>query len=154
MQGKVEQMNYVEQINDIKVLLENYNNYQVRIAIIDNEVFRLNQEVIECKSATIDGMPKPTGYDGSSLENQIINKLAKIEELEAEKKQLNLEVLIADKLILTLKKNIQDIINMRYKEKATIEYIADRKGRSYRRISFIIGQAISDMQEAYRKKFT
>ena len=134
---------------DIKGSLENYNNYIVRIAVIDNQIFNLKQEEIECKNSKLDGMPKPTGFTESNLENQIINRLTKIEELETEKQQLNLEISIIDKLILTLKKYIQEIINMRYKEKETIEYISDKKGRSYRAIIDIIGKAIKDMQEAY-----
>lgn len=136
---------------DIKGALENYNNYCVRIAVINKQLFKLKQEEVSLKSANLDGMPKATGFTESSLENQIIEKLTKMEELETEKQQLNLEISIIDKLILTLKKNTQDIVNMRYKEKVTIEYIADKKGRTYRAITSILGKAINDMQEAYNK---
>ena len=136
---------------NIKRALENYNNYNVRIAVIEIELFRLKQEEASLKSAKLDGMPRATGFTESSIENEIINKLTRIEELETERQQLNLEISIIDKLILTLKKNTQDIVNMRYKEKVTIEYIADKKGRTYRAITSILGKAISNMQEEYSK---
>ena len=98
---------------NIKRALENYNNYNVRIAVIEIELFRLKQEEASLKSAKLDGMPRATGFTESSIENEIINKLTRIEELETERQQLNLEISIIDKLILTLKKNTQDIVNMK-----------------------------------------
>lgn len=38
---------------------------------------------------------------------------------------------------------------MRYKEKFAIEYIADKKGRTYRAVSSILGKAVKEMQEEY-----
>ena len=136
---------------NVQEVLENYNTYKARISIMEAEIQELENEIIDIKSSSLDGMPKATGFTESSLENQIIEKLTKMEELETEKQQLNLEISIIDKLILTLKKNTQDIVNMRYKEKVTIEYIADKKGRTYRAITSILGKAIADMQEAYNK---
>ena len=136
---------------DIKEALENYNNYNVKIAIIENDIFKLNEEVIECRSSNLDGMPKPKGYVESSFENQIVRKLDKIKELEKEKQELKLEISIIDKLITTLKKNTQEIIRMRYIEKSTIEYIADKKDRTYRAISSILSKALQEMQLQYEK---
>lgn len=136
---------------EVKKALENYNNYSVRIAVIDRRLFKLRQEEATLRSTKLDGMPKAQGFTVSNIENEIINKLTQIEELETERQQLLLETSIVDKLILTLKKNTQDIVNMRYKEKFAIEYIADKKGRTYRAVSSILGKAIKEMQEEYDK---
>lgn len=134
---------------EIKEALENYNKYSVRIAVIDRKIFKLKQEEALLRSTKLDGMPKAQGFTVSNIENEIIHKLTQIEELETERQQLLLETSIVDKLILTLKKNTQDIVNMRYKEKFAIEYIADKKGRTYRAVSSILGKAIKEMQEEY-----
>lgn len=134
---------------EIKEALENYNNYSVRIAVIDRKIFKLRQEEATLRSTKLDGMPKSQGFTVSNIENEIIHKLTQIEELETERQQLLLETSIVDKLILILKKNMQDIVNMRYKEKFAIEYIADKKGRTYRAVSSILGKAVKEMQEEY-----
>ena len=134
---------------EVKKALENYNNYSVRIAVIDRKLFKLRQEEATLQSTKLDGMPKAQGFTVSNIENEIIYKLTQIEELETETQQLLLETSIVDKLILALKKNTQDIVNMRYKEKFAIEYIADKKGRTYRAVSSILGKAVKEMQEEY-----
>lgn len=137
---------------NIQEVLENYNTYKFRISATEAEIQELNDEIIDIKSANIDGLPKPKGYVQSNIESQIIEKQDKIEQRERYIKKLKLKLKIVEDLVKTLKKYNQDIINMRYYQKMSIEEIAVLKSKTYGAITTTIKISIEKMQREYNKK--
>lgn len=43
---------------NVQEVLENYNTYKARISITEAEIQELENEIIDIKSANLDGMPK------------------------------------------------------------------------------------------------
>lgn len=136
---------------NIQEVLENYNTYKFRISMIEKEIQELNDEIIDIKSANLDGMPKAKGYVQSSLETQIIEKQDKIEQRERFIKKIKSKIKVVEDLVKTLKKYNQDIIDMRYYQMMSIEEIATKKDRSYGAIQKTIDRSINFMQKKYNK---
>lgn len=136
---------------NIQEVLENYNTYKFRISMIEKEIQELNDEIIDIKSANLDGMPKAKGYVQSNLETQIIEKQDKIEQRERFIKKIKLKIKVVEDLVKTLKKYNQDIIDMRYYQMMSIEEIATKKDRSYGAIQKTIDRSINFMQKKYNK---
>ncbi len=134
---------------NIQETLENYNSTKAKISILQAKIEKINDEIIDIQGVNYDGLPKSVGYVESSLENQIINKQKRIENKEKEIKELKNEIDIIEKLVKTLKKTNQDIIEMRYYMKMSIEQIATQKDRTYNTIAKIIQKSISKMQKEY-----
>ena len=134
---------------NIQETLENYNSIKARISILQAEIEKINNEIIDIQGAQLDGLPKATGYVGSSLENQVIRKQERIGNKERTIKELKYKIDIIEKLVKTLKKTNQDIIEMRYFMKMSIEQIATQKDRTYNTISKIIQKSIERMQKEY-----
>ena len=63
---------------NVQEVLENYNTYKARISITEAEIQDLENEIVDIKSANLDGMPKAKGYVESSIENQVIDREDKI----------------------------------------------------------------------------
>ena len=57
---------------NVQEVLENYNTYKARISITESEIQELENEIVDIKSANLDGMPKAKGYVESSIEKQVI----------------------------------------------------------------------------------
>ena len=89
---------------NIQEVLENYNTYKFKISMVEAEIQDLNDEIVDIKSANLDGMPKAKGYVQSSIENQIIEKQEKIEQRERFIKRLKQKLKIVEDLVKTLKK--------------------------------------------------
>ena len=134
---------------NIQETLENYNSMKARISILQAEIEKINNEIIDFQGMQLDGLPKATGFVESSLENQVIKKQERIENKERIIKELNFKIDIVEKLVRTLKKTNQDIIEMRYYMKMSIEQIATQKDRTYNTISKIIQKSITKMQKEY-----
>ena len=62
----------------IQEVLENYNSLKASITITEGEIQELKNEVLDCRSANLDGMPKAQGYTTSSIETYIAEKEEKI----------------------------------------------------------------------------
>jgi len=135
----------------VQEVLENYNVYKVRISITEAEIEEIKNEVIDIKSANLDGMPKPQGFVESSIENQIIERQEKIEKKQRYINDLQFKIKIVEDLVKTLKKYNQDIIELRYYSKITIEEIATRKNKTYGAITKTIEKSIAKMQREYNR---
>lgn len=135
----------------VQEVLENYNVYKVRISITEAEIEEIKNEVIDIKSANLDGMPKPQGFVESSIENQIIERQEEIEKKQRYINDLQFKIKIVEDLVKTLKKYNQDIIELRYYSKITIEEIATRKNKTYGAITKTIEKSIAKMQREYNR---
>jgi DNA-directed RNA polymerase specialized sigma24 family protein len=135
----------------IQEVLENYNSLKASITITEGEIQELKNEVLDCRSANLDGMPKAQGYTKSQLEEAIINAQEKIEEKQRYKDELQNKIKIVEDLVKTLKKYNQDIIDMRYYQMMSIEEIAVKKDRGYGAIQKTIDRSIRIMQKEYNK---
>lgn len=135
----------------VQEVLENYNSLKASITITEGEIQELENEILDCKSANIDGMPKAKGFTSSSIENYITEKQDKIDKKKRyiEKTKTNLK--IVEDLVKTLKKYNQDIIDMRYYQMMSIEEIATKKDRGYGAIQKTIDRSIKIMQKEYNK---
>ena len=136
---------------NIQEALNNYNSMKAKISILQAKIEKINNEIIDIQGVKYDGLPKKVGYVESSLEYQIINKQKRVENKEKEIKELKNEIDIIEKLVKTLKKNYQDIIEMRYYMNMTIEQIANQKDKTYNTIAKIIQKSITKMQNEYDK---
>ena len=87
----------------------------------------------------------------SEIENQIIEKQEKIEQRERFIKKLKQKLKIVEDLVKTLKKYNQDVIDMRYYQKISIEEIAVKKSKTYGAITTTLKNSITKMQREYNK---
>ena len=136
---------------NVQEVLENYNVYKLRISITSSEIQEIQAEIYDLKSADMDGLPKAKGYAKSQLEEAIINAQEKIEEKQRYKDELQNKIKIVEDLVKTLKKYNQDIIDMRFYQKISIEEIATKKDRGYVAIHKTIEKSIKEMQHEYNK---
>lgn len=135
----------------VQEVLENYNVYKVRISITEAEIEEIKNDIIDIKSANLDGMPKPKGFVESSIENQIADRQEKIDKKQRYINDLQFKIKIVEDLVKTLKKYNQDIIELRYYSKITIEEIATRKNKTYGAITKTIEKSIAKMQREYNR---
>ncbi|MCI9039994.1 MAG: hypothetical protein HFJ29_09165 [Clostridia bacterium] len=136
---------------NVQEVLENYNTYKFRISATEAEIEELNDEIIDIKSANMDGLPKPKGYVQSGIETQVIEKQTKIEQREKFIKKLKIKLRIVEDLVKTLKKYNQDVIKARFYDKESIEEIAVKKNKTYGAITTTIKNSIAKMQREYNK---
>lgn len=136
---------------EVRKILEEYNSLKVSITIAENKIFELENEILECKSANLDGMPKPTGFTSSNIENFIISKEEKIEEKKKYIEETKNKLKIVEDLVKILKNYNQEIISMRYYQKMSIEKISNIKDKSYVAIQKTIDNSIQQMQNFYDK---
>lgn len=134
---------------NVQEVLENYNTYKFRISATEAEIEELNDEIIDIKSANMDGLPKPKGYVQSGIETQVIEKQTKIEQREKFIKKLKIKLRIVEDLVKTLKKYNQDVIKARFYDKESIEEIAVKKNKTYGAITTTIKNSIAKMQREY-----
>lgn len=135
----------------VQEVLENYNSLKASITIVEGEIQELENEVLDCKSSNLDGMPKAKGFTSSNIENFIAEKQEKIEKKRWYIKRTEMKLKIVDNLVKTLKKYNQDIIEMKYYQMMSIEEIATKKDRGYGAIQKTIDRSIKIMQREYNK---
>ena len=99
----------------------------------------------------MDGQPKAKGYTKSQLEEAIINAQERIDKKQRYIDELQNKIKIVEDLVKTLKKYNQDIIDMRFYQKISIEEIATKKDRGYVAIHKTIEKSIKEMQHEYNK---
>ena len=138
---------------NVQEVLENYNTYKARISITESEIQELENEIVDIKSANLDGMPKAKGYVESSIENQVIERQDKISDKKRYIKSLELKIKVVENLVKILKKYNQDVIEMRYYQKMSIEEIAAKKDKEYGAIQKTIERSIAKMQREYNKYY-
>ncbi len=136
---------------NVQEVLENYNTYKARISITEAEIQELENEIIDIKSANLDGMPKAKGYVESSIENQVIEREDKISDKKRYIKNLELKIKVVEDLVKTLKKYNQDVIKSRFYDMESIEEIAVKKNKTYGAITKTIEKSIFKMQREYNK---
>jgi DNA-directed RNA polymerase specialized sigma24 family protein len=135
----------------VQEVLENYNSLKASISIVEGEIQELENEVLDCKSANMDGMPKAKGFTSSSIENYIAEKQEKIEKKQRYIERTKTKLKIVENLVKTLKRYNQDIIEMKYYQMVSIEEIATKKDRGYGAIQKTIDRSIKMMQKEYNK---
>lgn len=135
----------------VQEVLENYNSLKASITIVKGEIQELENEVLDAKSANLDGMPKAKGFTGSNIENYISEKEEKIEKKKRYIERTENKLKIVEDLVKTLKKYNQDIIDMRYCQMMSIEEIAIKKDRRYGAIQKTIDRSLRIMQKEYNK---
>lgn len=136
---------------NVQEVLENYNTYKARISITEAEIQDLENEIVDIKSANLDGMPKAKGYVESSIENQVIDREDKISDKKRYIKNLELKIKVVEDLVKTLKKYNQDVIKSRFYDMESIEEIAVKKNKTYGAITKTIEKSIFKMQREYNK---
>lgn len=136
---------------NVQEVLENYNTYKARISITEAEIQELENEIVDIKSANLDGMPKAKGYVESSIEKQVIEKQDKISDKRRYIKSLELKIKVVENLVKTLKKYNQDIIALRFYSMNSIEEIAVKMNKTYGGITKTIKNSIAKMQREYNK---
>ena len=135
----------------VQEVLENYNSLKASITIVEGEIRELENEILDCKSSNLDGMPKSKGFIGSNIETYIEEKQEKIEQKQRYIGRTKIKIKIVEDLVKTLKKYNQDIIDMRYYQMLSIEEIAVKKDRGYGAIQKTIDRSIEIMQKEYNK---
>ena len=136
---------------NVQEVLENYNTYKARISITEAEIQELENEIVDIKSANLDGMPKAKGYVESSIEKQVIEKQDKISDKRRYIKSLELKIKVVENLVKTLKKYNQDIIALRFYSMNSIEEIAVKMNKTYGGITKTIKNSVAKMQREYNK---
>lgn len=135
----------------VQEVLENYNSLKASITIVEGEIQELENEILDCKSSNLDGMPKAKGFTSSNIENFVAEKQEKIEKKKWYIKRTEMKLKIVENLVKTLKKYNQDIIEMKYYQMMSIEEIATKKDRGYGAIQKTIDRSIKIMQREYNK---
>lgn len=135
----------------VQEVLENYNSLKSSITIVEGEIQELENEILDCKSSNLDGMPKAKGFTSSNIENFIAEKQEKIEKKRWYIKRTEMKLKIVEDLVKTLKKYNQDIIEMKYYQMMSIGEIATKKDRGYGAIQKTIDRSIKIMQREYNK---
>ena len=118
---------------------------------MEAEIQELENEIIDIKSSSLDGMSKAKGYVQSNIENQVIEREDKISEKKRNIKNLQLKIKVVEDLVKTLKKYNQDIIELRFYSMNSIEEIAVKMNKTYGGITKTIKNSISKMQREYNK---
>lgn len=136
---------------NVQEVLENYNSLKASISIVEGEIQELENDILDCKSSNLDGMPKPKGFVTSNIENYVAEKQEKIEQKQRYIDRTKTKLKIVEDLVKTLKKYNQDIIDMRYYQMLSIEEIAVKKDRGYGAIQKTIDRSIRFMQKEYNK---
>lgn len=136
---------------NVQEVLEGYNSLKASISIVEGEIQELENDILDCKSSNLDGMPKPKGFVSSNIENYIAEKQEKIEQKQRYIERTKTKIKIVENLVKTLKKYNQDIIDMRYYQMLSIEEIAVKKDRGYGAIQKTIDRSIRIMQKEYNK---
>ncbi len=136
---------------NVQEVLEGYNSLKASISIVEGEIQELENDILDCKSSNLDGMPKPKGFVSSNIENYIAEKQEKIEQKQRYIERTKTKIKIVEDLVKTLKKYNQDIIDMRYYQMLSIEEIAVKKDRGYGAIQKTIDRSIRIMQKEYNK---
>ena len=135
----------------IREELSKYNVYKAKISKIEMDINILRNENMNLKSPVIDGLPRASGFNGSTMEEKIVKNLEKIEYKEGQIREVKDKLNLLDNLIKTLKENQQKIIKARYIENLDITTIADIECKEYRTIQTIIDISINIMQENFNK---
>lgn len=135
----------------VQEVLENYNSLKASITITEGEIQELENEILDCKSSNLDGMPKPKGFVTSNIEAFVAEKQEKIEQKRRYIDRTKTKIKIVEDLVKTLKKYNQNIIDMRYYQMLSIEEIAVKKDRGYGAIQKTIDRSIGIMQKEYNK---
>lgn len=135
----------------VQEVLENYNSLKASITIVEGEIQELENEILDCKSSNLDGMPKAKGFTSSNIENFVAEKQEKIEKKKRYIKRTEIKLKIVEDLVKTLKKYNQDIIEMKYYQMMSIEEIATKKDRGYGAIQKTIDRSIKIMQREFNK---
>lgn len=135
----------------VQEVLENYNSLKASISIVEGEIQEFKNDILDCKSSNLDGMPKSKSFVSSNIETYVTEKQEKIEQKQRYINRTKTKLKIVEDLVKTLKKYNQDIIDMRYYQMLSIEEIAVKKDRGYGAIQKTIDRSIRFMQKEYNK---
>ena len=119
----------------MKEELERYNDYKCQLNVLEKELRKeQNKEAkISGSNFEINGDIRPKGYMSNNIENQIINKTDRIEEIEEKIADLKSRIEIIDYALKTLKNNDRIAIQMRFFDKLSYDTIANTLNLSDRK---------------------
>ena len=119
----------------MKEELERYNDYKCQLKVSEKELRKeQNKEAkISGSNFEINGDIRPKGYMSNNIENQIINKTDRIEEIEEKIADLKSRIEIIDYALKTLKNNDRIAIQMRFFDKLSYDTIANTLNLSDRK---------------------
>ena len=119
----------------MKEELERYNDYKCQLKVLEKELRKeQNKEAkISGSNFEINGDIRPKGYMSNNIENQIINKTDRIEEIEEKIADLKSRIEIIDCSLKTLKNNDRIAIQMRFFDKLSYDTIANTLNLSDRK---------------------
>ena len=119
----------------MKEELERYNDYKCQLKVLEKELRKeQNKEAkISGSNFEINGDIRPKGYMSNNIENQIINKTDRIEEIEEKIADLKSRIEIIDYALKTLKNNDRIAIQMRFFDKLSYDTIANTLNLSDRK---------------------
>lgn len=136
----------------MKEELKKYNNYKYTLKVLKRKLrIELNKDAnIGGSNFEINGYIRSTGYMSNNIENQIIKKTDKIEQIEEQIKDLEERIDIIDSLLKTLKNNDRIAIQMRFFDRLTYDTIARTLGlSSYKEAEQKIRHAILKIDKIY-----
>lgn len=136
----------------MKEELKKYNNYKYTLKVLKRKLrIELNKDAnIGGSNFEINGYIRSTGYMSNNIENQIIKKTDKIEQIEEQIKDLEERIDIIDSLLKTLKNNDRIAIQMRFFDRLTYDIIARTLGlSSYKEAEQKIRHAILKIDKIY-----
>lgn len=114
----------------VESMLYNYKSMHAEIKNIDLEIGELDYEYNGCSSISYEEKSSPTNKFNSSVENEMINKIYKPEDLEKRKHKLKVQIEKIDNALETLTEDEMHLVELRYFNKFQFKIIAERIDRN------------------------
>lgn len=139
---------------EIKIMLENYNNYLVEIKTKEYAIKKLELEEINISGSnfTVNGDIKPKGYMTSNIEGKVIDNTDKIAKLRKEIEELKDKIEIVNRIMNTLKYNDKQLIKMYFIEKKNAKILASILSREETSIYNSIARILKQMNKIYKSE--
>ena len=109
-----------------ELLLYNYKTMKAEIKNINLEIIELQNEYAGCKATTYEEKSAPTNKFNSSVENEMIIRIYRPEELEEKKHKLEVQIEMMDNALGTLSDDEMNLIKLRYFDKLQFKIIGER----------------------------
>ncbi|MDF2884651.1 MAG: hypothetical protein K0R54_5220 [Clostridiaceae bacterium] len=128
-------------------LLYNYKNTLVEIKNINLEIESLKLDYTGCSGISYEEKSAPTNKFNSAIENEVISKEKRIEQLEVIKKNKLIIVNKIDNALEILDARLLEIIKLRYFEKRSNRYIAEKLNLTEEWISKLKSDTINQLSD-------
>lgn len=139
---------------EIKIMLENYNNYLAEIKTKEYAIKKLEVEEISISGSNfkVNGDIKPKGYMTSNLEGKVIDNTDKMAKLTKEIEELKDKIEIVNRIMNTLKYNDKQLIKMYFIEKKNAKILASILSREETSIYNSIARILKQMNKIYKSE--